>query len=88
MPAPVRLDDILIAPAERFDVVIDFRGAEGKFFVLNNDANAPFPDGGSPVTLDRRHALHGFDTTSGSYGLRCWCQNAETPGLPRRNRPR
>ena len=45
LPAPVRLTDLTIGVAERFDVVIDFGGAEGKSFVLNNDAKAPFPDG-------------------------------------------
>ncbi len=45
LPAPVRLTDLTIGVAERFDVVIDFSGAEGKSFVLNNDAKAPFPDG-------------------------------------------
>jgi spore coat protein A, manganese oxidase len=45
LPAPVRLNDLTIGVAERFDVVVDFSGAEGKSFVLNNDANAPFPDG-------------------------------------------
>jgi len=69
LPAPVRLDDILIAPAERFDVVIDFRGAEGKFFVLNNDANAPFPDGDDVIPTDVMlfkvtKPLQGRDTSS------------------------
>ena len=41
----MRLTDLTIGVAERFDVVIDFSGAEGKSFVLNNDAKAPFPDG-------------------------------------------
>jgi len=45
LPAPVRLTDLTIGVAERFDVVIDFSDADGKSFVLNNDAKAPFPDG-------------------------------------------
>jgi len=45
LPAPVRLTDLTIGVAERFDVIIDFSGAEGKSFALNNDAKAPFPDG-------------------------------------------
>jgi spore coat protein A, manganese oxidase len=48
LPAPVTLTDLLIAPAERYDLVIDFSGADGKFFVLSNDANAPYP-GGDPT---------------------------------------
>jgi spore coat protein A len=52
LPAPVRLTELLIAPAERFDLVIDFSGLAGKFFVLNNDGAAPFPDGGDVVPTD------------------------------------
>jgi spore coat protein A, manganese oxidase len=46
LPRPVNQHDLLIAPAERFDVVIDFAGAEGKTFTLLNDAPAPYPGGG------------------------------------------
>ena len=69
LPSPVRLTDILIAPGERFDVVIDFRGVDGKFFVLNNDANAPFPDGEDVIPTDVMlfkvtKPLQGRDTSS------------------------
>jgi spore coat protein A len=36
---------LLIAPGERADIVVDFRGFEGKSIVLYNDAPAPFPSG-------------------------------------------
>jgi spore coat protein A len=49
LPRPVPQKDLLIAPAERFDVIIDFSGQQGKCFVLNNDAPAPFPGGGDVV---------------------------------------
>ena len=52
LPAPVRRNVILTAPAERFDVVIDFSDLEGKFFVLNNDAKAPYPDGDDVIPED------------------------------------
>jgi spore coat protein A, manganese oxidase len=52
LPAPVRLTDLLIAPAERFDVIIDFSNAAGQFFTLNNDAKAPFPDGDDIIPTD------------------------------------
>jgi spore coat protein A len=42
----VQASDLLIAPAERFDLIIDFAGAGGKSFTLVNDAPAPFPGGG------------------------------------------
>jgi spore coat protein A len=44
--APAKATQILIAPSERYDIVIDFSGAaSGKYFLLSNDANSPFPDG-------------------------------------------
>ncbi|HVT61359.1 MAG TPA: multicopper oxidase [Thermoanaerobaculia bacterium] len=49
LPRPVELPDLLIAPAERFDLVIDFTGQDGKWFNLLNDAPAPFPGGGAPA---------------------------------------
>jgi spore coat protein A len=45
LPAPVAMDELLIAPAERFDLVIDFSDFAGANLVLTNDAPAPFPDG-------------------------------------------
>jgi len=48
----VRRDDIVIAPAERFDVVVDFSTHAGRNFVLRNDALAPFPDGDDVVPRD------------------------------------
>src|SRR5262249_28075621 len=62
-------NEILIAPAERYDIIIDFSGADGESFVMNNDALAPFPDGDDVVPTDvmlfkvtRR--LSGRDTSS------------------------
>jgi len=43
LPEPVTLDELLIAPAERADVIVDFAGREGQFITLTNDAPAPFP---------------------------------------------
>jgi spore coat protein A len=37
--------NLVMAPAERPDVIIDFRGFEGKKLILYNDAPAPFPGG-------------------------------------------
>ena len=36
---------LLTAPAERWDVIIDFKGFNGKNLILTNDAPAPFPSG-------------------------------------------
>jgi spore coat protein A len=37
--------NLLIAPGERADVIVDFRGFEGQSIILYNDAPAPFPNG-------------------------------------------
>ncbi len=69
LPSPVVLNDLTVAPAERFDVIIDFSDAAGRSLVLNNDAKAPFPDGDDVIPADvmlfkvtRR--LSGRDTSS------------------------
>jgi spore coat protein A len=52
LPAPVSLTTLLQAPAERFDVIIDFTGKGGQFYVLKNDGPAPFPGGGEVVPTE------------------------------------
>ena len=69
LTAPVQLTELTVGPAERFDVVIDFSGAFGKFFVMNNDAKAPFPDGDDVIPTEVMlfkvtKRLSGFDTSS------------------------
>jgi spore coat protein A, manganese oxidase len=36
---------LILAPAERADIIVDFSGYAGKRLILYNDAPAPFPDG-------------------------------------------
>jgi spore coat protein A, manganese oxidase len=52
LPAPLELHYLLIAPGERFDIVIDFSGCEGKSFSLINDAPAPYTMGGQFLADD------------------------------------
>jgi spore coat protein A len=64
--------NLLLAPAERADVVIDFAGLTGKTFILYNDAPAPFPRGdprndyftGDPDQTD----IGGAPSTVSGYG--------------------
>ncbi|MBC6463762.1 multicopper oxidase family protein, partial [Actinomadura sp. HBU206391] len=47
--APLRLSNLLLAPAERADVIIDFTTVRpGSHVTLMNDAPAPYPMGGGP----------------------------------------
>jgi spore coat protein A len=43
---PAKVNDLLIAPGERYTVVVDFTGHSGQW-VLSNDAATPYP-GGNP----------------------------------------
>jgi spore coat protein A len=52
LPSPLELHYLLIAPAERFDIVIDFSTSAGKFFSLINDAPAPYNMGGQFIPAD------------------------------------
>jgi spore coat protein A len=49
LPAPAAVSNLLIAPSERADVVVDFTGFAGKQIVMNNDAPVPYPAGGMIV---------------------------------------
>lgn len=42
------VSQIILAPAERVDVIVDFSNHKGQNIILTNDANAPFPDGNPP----------------------------------------
>ena len=43
LPGPVELSKVLVAPAERADLIIDFSEHAGKTITLSNDAAAPYP---------------------------------------------
>lgn len=45
MEYPIGIKEIILSPAERADVIIDFTNLEGKRIIVTNDAPAPFPDG-------------------------------------------
>jgi FtsP/CotA-like multicopper oxidase with cupredoxin domain len=49
LPFPVTMTELLIAPAERADILIDFSVLEqGTTIIMTNDAPAPFPNGRVP----------------------------------------
>ncbi|HET6652299.1 MAG TPA: multicopper oxidase domain-containing protein [Nocardioides sp.] len=65
--APVRLTELLIAPAERMDLLVDLRKATpGRRFVLRNDANSPFGTLDAPPDEDEAplHDLMQLTVTS------------------------
>lgn len=56
LDVPAKLNDpnvsgaprLLMAPAERYDMIVDFSGFAGQTLTLVNSAKAPFPNGTSP----------------------------------------
>ena len=46
------MSSLLIAPGERFDVIVDFTGLRGSTIMMTNDANEPYPDGDAPAVTD------------------------------------
>ncbi|MEH7118341.1 multicopper oxidase [Neobacillus vireti] len=46
---PVYVDEIILAPGERADVIIDFSKQKGQQIILTNSARAPFPFGEPPT---------------------------------------
>ena len=51
MPSPVTMESLLLSPAERVDVIVDFAGLAGKEIIMTNDAVAFFPIGPPPPVL-------------------------------------
>jgi spore coat protein A, manganese oxidase len=49
LPTPLSMHFLIAAPAERFDVVIDFSDCKGQNFLMANDAPAPYTRGGETV---------------------------------------
>ncbi|MCX7746898.1 MAG: multicopper oxidase [Clostridia bacterium] len=45
---PVLVNELLLAPAERADVVLDFSAFKDQCILLTNDAASPFPNGDAP----------------------------------------
>jgi spore coat protein A len=43
LPSPVAVNKLLLGPAERADLIVDFAGHEGKTITLSNNAPVPFP---------------------------------------------
>ena len=68
LPHPVKMTKIVLAPAERADLIVDFGGNFGDEIALFNTANAPYPNG-SDVKIPKimmfrvNKPLSGKDTT-------------------------
>jgi spore coat protein A, manganese oxidase len=69
LPTPLHLHYLIVSPAERFDVVIDFSQHKGANLAIINNAPAPYARGGQIVPTDVMlfkvtKPLSGVDTSS------------------------
>jgi len=79
---PVTLGGSLItAPAERWDIIIDFKGFEGKKLVLYNDAPAPFPGGDSTTDFDSQNEVGPDTRTMMRFDIATGIRGAADPKL-------
>jgi len=67
LPAPVPLKSLLLAPAERADLIVDFAGGNGRQIVPNNDF--------VPVMQFRRAGHGGGGRVRASGGISAGAQN-------------
>jgi spore coat protein A, manganese oxidase len=94
LPAPAAKTSLLIAPGERYDVIIDLSlaaqqaGGGTPVVMMTNDANAPYPDGDPANVTDLMkinvsQPLAGVDDTvpGGALILPATPRLAPTPGL-------
>jgi spore coat protein A len=53
LPKPAETTALVIAPGERFDVIVDFTDVPlGSTIMMANDANEPYPDGDAPLVTE------------------------------------
>jgi spore coat protein A, manganese oxidase len=92
--APVALNQLIIGPGERMDVVVDFSGRTGQTIVVRNRARQPFPKGDTlnPNTVGQIMAfrvsqpLSGLPTTTLPDNLRPVLGPLPSPNPPVRTR--
>jgi spore coat protein A len=65
---PIGVKKILLAPAERADLIIDFSNLEGKFIILQNDAPTHFPIG-NPADPETTGVVMQFRVTKPLSGI-------------------
>jgi len=81
LPAPAAMTGLVIAPGERFDVIVDFTGLLGSTVMMTNDANEPYPDGDPAGVTDlmkiniNQPLIGGDDTVAGA--------DLKLPAVPR-----
>lgn len=55
--APIKVDHLLIASGERYEVIIDFKDWDSTNLILFNTAEAPYPNGTAPDSATLGHVM-------------------------------
>jgi spore coat protein A, manganese oxidase len=94
LPQPVKKWHLTIAPGERYDLIVDFKGVPlGSEVMLRNDAAEPYPDGDAPqvtdmlkINVNTQVPANDPDTTvnPANLRLRSVARLTKTAGLPPR----
>lgn len=60
LDAPVKVDHLLFAPAERYDIIVDFAAYRGKTITVRNDAVTPYPSAFAKFTPELQGRIMRF----------------------------
>jgi spore coat protein A len=84
LPRPVKLQSLLLAPAERADLIVDFSGLENRTVTLSNNAAAPYPNWASTAPVRKPiYELMQFRVNRALSGARKqFLMTAPTPFVP------
>lgn len=84
LPAPIQKTELLIAPGERFDVIVDFSKLPlGAAITLKNNAPAPYPSGGMPDIPEMMQILVKTPVAAGNPDLSVPAAHLKLPAIPR-----
>jgi spore coat protein A len=86
LPAPAPMTELLIAPGERFDVIVDFTGLPlGTRVMMGNDAREPFPDGDETELTELMQIRIDTPVPANDADLSVPAASLKLPNVPRLN---
>jgi len=84
LPKPAMHTGLLIAPGERFDVIVDFTKIPmNSTVMMSNDANEPYPDGDAPTVTDLMKIKINTAVPENDPDTSVLPANLKLPGIPR-----
>jgi len=84
LPQPAQKSSLVIAPGERFDVIVDFTDiAPGSTVMMTNDAKAPYPDGDDDLTVTELMKINIITLVTGDPDDTMLPANLQLPAISR-----